>query len=62
MADPENVGKGLAKHIQSKSFIICHSLGQKVQTKLCYLFPIAMGKLMSKLTASYIAERAATEG
>lgn len=57
MADPEKVGTGLAKHINKKSFIICHSFGQKVQTMGCYLFPIRMGKLMSKMTARYIAEQ-----
>lgn len=53
MADPEKVGTGLAKHINKKSFIICHSFGQKVQTMACYLFPIKMGKLMGKMTARY---------
>jgi len=57
MANPEKVGIGLAKHIQSKSFIICHSFGQKVQTLSCYLLPIKMGKLMSKMTVKYIAEK-----
>jgi NAD(P)-dependent dehydrogenase (short-subunit alcohol dehydrogenase family) len=50
MADPKKVGAGLAKRIQKKSFIICHSFGQKAQTMFCYMFPIKMGKLMSKLT------------
>lgn len=53
MADPEKVGRGLARHINKKSFIICHSLSQKVQTMGCYLFPIKMGKLMSKMTEAY---------
>lgn len=53
MADPEKVGIGLAKRIQKKSFIICHGFGQKVQTLACYLFPIQMGKLLSKMTAQY---------
>lgn len=53
MASPEKVGIGLAKNIKKKSFIICHSFGQKVQTMGCYLFPIKMGKFMSKLTSSY---------
>lgn len=53
MASPEKVGQGLAKHINSNSFIICHSFGQKVQTLGCYLFPLKMGKLMSKLTDNY---------
>jgi NAD(P)-dependent dehydrogenase (short-subunit alcohol dehydrogenase family) len=56
-ADPEKVGIGLAKHIKNKSFIICHSFGQKMQTLVCYLFPIKMGKLMSKMTAKYEAEK-----
>lgn len=53
MALPEKVGQGLAKHIKSKRFIICHSFGQKVQTLGCYLFPIKMGNLLSKLTDNY---------
>lgn len=47
---PETVGQGLAKHIHSKRFIICHSFGQKMQILGCYLFPVKMGKLLSKLT------------
>lgn len=53
MASPEKVGKGLAKNIMSKQFIICHSLGQKIQILVCYLFPTKMGSLMSKMTANY---------
>lgn len=53
MASPEKVGQGLAKHINSKRFIICHSFGQKIQTLGCYLFPIKMGSLLSKMTANY---------
>lgn len=51
-ANPQTVGCGLAKHINSKRFIICHSLNQKLQTMGCYLFPIKMGNLLSKLTAN----------
>ena len=54
MADPEKVGRGLAKRIDKNAFIICHSASQKFQTMLCYLMPIKMGRLMSKLTSSYI--------
>lgn len=54
MADPQKVGYGLAKHISSKRFIICHSFMQKVQTIACYLFPIKIGRLMSKMTLRYI--------
>lgn len=50
-ADPKTVGYGLARHLQSKGFVICHSFGQKVQTKFCYLFPLAFGRFMSKITA-----------
>lgn len=57
MADPEKVGVGLARRINKRSFIICHSFGQTLQTRLCYLFPIAMGKFMSKMTAAYKAEQ-----
>lgn len=54
MADPQKVGYGLAKHISSKRFIICHSFSQKIQTIVCYLCPIKMGRLMSKMTSRYI--------
>jgi NAD(P)-dependent dehydrogenase (short-subunit alcohol dehydrogenase family) len=57
MAAPEKVGVGLAKRINKKSFIICNSFGQKAQTLLCYLLPIKMGKLMSNMTARYIAKK-----
>lgn len=53
MADPRKVGRGIAKHIFSKHFIICHSFTQKFQTLVCYLCPIKMGKLMSKMTLNY---------
>lgn len=56
MASPEKVGKGLAKNIMSKHFIICHSFLQKIQTLGCYLFPTQMGSLMSKMTANYVPE------
>ena len=57
MADPKKVGYGLAKHITSKRFIICHSFGQKIQTLACYFFPIRMGKLMSKMTSRYVNDK-----
>lgn len=56
-ADPKIVGSGLAKHIGSKRFVICHSLGQKLQTMICYLFPVRMGRLMSKMTDGYAAKQ-----
>lgn len=55
-ADPQTVGYGLAKHICAKSFIICHSAGQMIQTKMCYLFSLALGRLMNnKLAARFPA-------
>lgn len=56
MADPVKVGTGLAKNIDKKSFIICHSFGQKAQTMMCYLIPLKMGRLMSKMTKRYAEE------
>ena len=53
MALPEKVGSGLAKHIRSKHYIICHSFSQRAQTLLCYLCPLKMGRLMSKMTDRY---------
>jgi NAD(P)-dependent dehydrogenase (short-subunit alcohol dehydrogenase family) len=61
MADPKKVGMGLAKNIKKKSYIICHSFGQKVQTHLCYLFPIKMGKLLSKMTKGYAEQQRTKE-
>ena len=34
MASPQKVGKGLARHIDSKKFVICHSFSQAMQMKL----------------------------
>lgn len=49
-ADPEKVGRGLAKHAFSKKFVICHSLNQSVQMKLCYRHPLYLGKMLWNLT------------
>lgn len=57
MATPDKVGRGLAKHIYSKRFIICHSFSQKLQTMGCYLFPIKMGKLLSKMTQKCMEQK-----
>lgn len=54
MADPQKVGQGLARHIGGKRFILCHSFSQKVQTLLCYLVPIRMGRMMSMMTQRYM--------
>ena len=51
MASPETVGKGLARNLFSKRFIICHSRLQKAQTLACYMFPLKLGALMSRMAA-----------
>ncbi len=58
MADPEKVGRGLAKNLGKKSFIICHSFGQRVQTAMAYRFPIKLGRLMSMMTRRAEQEKA----
>lgn len=57
MASPEAVGRGLAQHMEDSSFIICHSRSQRLQTGLCYHFPLAMGRMMNRMTARYRAAR-----
>ena len=52
-ADPQKVGIGIAKKIYKKKFIICHSFSGLLQTKMAYLFPIRLGKFMSKMTKQY---------
>jgi len=53
---PEKVGYGLAGHIMSRRFIICHNAWQKIQTMGCYLAPIKMGNMLSKMTAKCAVE------
>lgn len=50
MASAKKVGVGLAKHINSNRFVICHSLSQSIQMKLCYRHPLYMGRMMWKMT------------
>lgn len=50
-ASPEKVGKGLIKHIHKDKFIITPSLGDTLSVKLSYRFPLAMGRLLAKMTA-----------
>ena len=49
-ADAQKVGYGLADHIWSKKFVICHSLSQALQIKLSYRHPLFIGKIMTKMT------------
>lgn len=50
MADAQKVGRGLARRLRKKSFIITHSFGQRLQVRMAYLLGIRLGRLMSKLT------------
>lgn len=49
-ADPKKVGYGLAKHIMSKKFVICHSVSQALQMKFSYHHPLFIGRMMTKMT------------
>ncbi|MDE6213739.1 MAG: SDR family oxidoreductase [Lachnospiraceae bacterium] len=49
-AEAKKVGYGLADHIWSKKFVICHSVNQEVQIKLSYRHPLYIGKMMTKAT------------
>lgn len=49
-ADAKKVGYGLADHIESKKFIICHSMIQYIQMKFSYRHPLYIGKMMTKMT------------
>ena len=58
MASAERVGRGLAGNLHRKRFVICPSLWQSLQMRLCYRYPIQMGKALWKasLRASQDAE------
>lgn len=56
-ANAQKVGYGLADHLWSKKFVICHSTAQLLQIKLSYRHPLRIGKMMTKMT-----ERAAQNG
>ena len=43
----EVVGRGLAKRINSNKFIICHNCALQFQTRMMYMFPVTMGKLLN---------------
>lgn len=49
-ADPKKVGYGLAEHIWSKRFVICHSISQALQMKFSYHHPLFIGRMMTKMT------------
>lgn len=56
-ANAQKVEYGLADHLWSKKFVICHSTAQLLQIKLSYRHPLRIGKMMIKMT-----ERAAQNG
>lgn len=49
-SDARKVGYGLANHIWSDKFMICHSFGQTLQMKFSYRHPLYFGKLMTRMT------------
>lgn len=49
-ADSKKVGYGLAEHIWSKKFVICHSVSQTLQMKFSYHHPLFIGRMMTKMT------------
>ncbi len=49
-ADPEKVGKGIAKNLHRRKFVISHNFMQSVQNRLMYLIPRKLGKLMNMMT------------
>ena len=49
-AEAKKVGYGLANHIWSKKFIICHSASQTAQIKFSYRYPLFIGKMMTQAT------------
>ena len=51
-ADARKVGYGLADHIWSKKFVICHCAGQAAQMMLTYHFPLSIGKMMTRAASS----------
>ena len=56
MALPEKVGAGLAKRVEKRSFVLCHSVGQKLQMAACYLFPVSLGKRLGKMMSRMTAQ------
>ena len=49
-ANPQKVGQGLAKHINSKKFVICPGFSQALSMFMCYRHPLRFGKLLAKAT------------
>jgi NAD(P)-dependent dehydrogenase (short-subunit alcohol dehydrogenase family) len=49
-ASPERVGRSFAQRLNSNRFIITPSLFDTLSVKMSYLFPLFMGKLLTKMT------------
>lgn len=47
-AEAKKVGYGLADHIWSKRFVICHSASQAAQIKFSYRHSLYIGKMMTR--------------
>ena len=49
-ADPREVGKGFAKHIWSKKFVICPSFSTALSMRFSYRHPLSFGRMLTKMT------------
>ena len=49
-ADPGKVGKGFAKHIWSKKFVICPSFSTALSMRFSYRHPLPFGRMLTKMT------------
>lgn len=61
-ADAKKVGYGLANHIWSDRFVICHSMSQQLQINFAYRHPLYIGKMMAKMTKRAIREKNCKQG
>jgi NAD(P)-dependent dehydrogenase (short-subunit alcohol dehydrogenase family) len=53
MASPKNVGEGLAKRIHHKKRITTYRAKNRFTVGMMYFMPVAMGKLLNKMTKNY---------
>ena len=56
-ASPQKVGRGLAKRIYSKKFVICSSASTALSLFFCYRHPLFFGKMLTKMTERAERER-----
>ena len=49
-ASADKVGRGLAKRMETKKFIITPSIMDGFSVKMSYLFPLFMGRLLARMT------------